>query len=137
MDEPFGAIDPITRERLQDEFLRLQQEIRKTIVFVTHDIDEAIKPGDRIAILKQQSKIAQYDMPEDILTNPANDFVKDRRPVRQGRLVGFAESPPREYLRDGCGIEWTGQTLRVAGGIVLNRYVEARTRSGGRSPELR
>ncbi|HSK84690.1 MAG TPA: ATP-binding cassette domain-containing protein, partial [Rubrobacter sp.] len=64
MDEPFGAIDPITRDRLQDEFLRLQQEIRKTIVFVTHDIDEAIKMGDRIAILKQQSKIAQYDTPE-------------------------------------------------------------------------
>jgi osmoprotectant transport system ATP-binding protein len=77
MDEPFGATDPITRERLQDEFLRLQQEIKKTIVFVTHDIDEAIKMGDRIAILKQQSKIAQYDTPENILTNPANDFVKD------------------------------------------------------------
>jgi len=77
MDEPFGAIDPITRERLQDEFLRLQQEIKKTIVFVTHDIDEAIKMGDRIAILKQQSKVAQYDTPENILTNPANDFVKD------------------------------------------------------------
>jgi osmoprotectant transport system ATP-binding protein len=77
MDEPFGAVDPITRERLQDEFLRLQQEIKKTIVFVTHDIDEAIKMGDRIAILKQQSKIAQYDTPENILTNPANDFVKD------------------------------------------------------------
>ena len=77
MDEPFGATDPITRERLQDEFLRLQQEIKKTIVFVTHDIDEAIKMGDRIAILKQQSKIAQYDTPESILTNPANDFVKD------------------------------------------------------------
>jgi osmoprotectant transport system ATP-binding protein len=77
MDEPFGAIDPITRERLQDEFLRLQQEIKKTIVFVTHDIDEAIKMGDRIAILKQQSKIAQYDTPENLLTNPANDFVED------------------------------------------------------------
>ncbi len=77
MDEPFGAIDPITRDRLQDEFLRLQQEIKKTIVFVTHDIDEAVKMGDRIAILKQQSKIAQYDTPENILTNPADDFVKD------------------------------------------------------------
>jgi osmoprotectant transport system ATP-binding protein len=76
MDEPFGAIDPITRDRLQDEFLRLQQ-IRKTIVFVTHDIDEAIKMGDRIAILKQQSKIAQYDTPEKILTDPADDFVAD------------------------------------------------------------
>ena len=77
MDEPFGAIDPITRDRLQDEFLRLQQEIRKTIVFVTHDIDEAIKMGDRIAILKQQSRIAQYDTPERILTDPADEFVQD------------------------------------------------------------
>jgi osmoprotectant transport system ATP-binding protein len=77
MDEPFGAIDPITRDRLQDEFLRLQQEIRKTIVFVTHDIDEAIKMGDRIAILKHQSRIAQYDTPERILTDPADEFVQD------------------------------------------------------------
>ena len=77
MDEPFGAIDPITRERLQDEFLRLQEEIQKTIVFVTHDIDEAVKMGDRIAILQSQSKIAQYDKPETILTNPASEFVKD------------------------------------------------------------
>ena len=77
MDEPFGAIDPITRERLQNEFLRLQAEMRKTICFVTHDIDEAIKIGDRIAILRQQSHIAQYDKPEIILTAPANDFVAD------------------------------------------------------------
>jgi len=77
MDEPFGAVDPITRESLQDEFLRLQQEIKKTIVFVTHDIDEAIKMGDRIAILKQQSKIAQYDTPESILTDPADEFVQN------------------------------------------------------------
>ncbi|MGI8593439.1 MAG: betaine/proline/choline family ABC transporter ATP-binding protein [Solirubrobacteraceae bacterium] len=76
MDEPFGAIDPITRDRLQNEFLRLQADIRKTIVFVTHDIDEAIKMGDRIAILQQGSQIAQYDTPERILTNPANDFVE-------------------------------------------------------------
>jgi len=77
MDEPFGAIDPITRERLQDEFLRIQSEIRKTIVFVTHDIDEAIKMGDRIAILRERSQIAQYDVPEVILANPADEFVKD------------------------------------------------------------
>ncbi len=76
MDEPFGAIDPITRDRLQNEFLRLQAEIKKTIVFVTHDIDEAIKMGDRIAILQQGSKIAQYDTPERILTTPANEFVE-------------------------------------------------------------
>jgi len=77
MDEPFGAIDPITRDRLQNEFLRLQQEIKKTIIFVTHDIDEAIKMGDRIAILRQKSVIAQYDTPERILTDPADDFVED------------------------------------------------------------
>ncbi|MGH8859860.1 MAG: ABC transporter ATP-binding protein, partial [Jatrophihabitantaceae bacterium] len=75
MDEPFGATDPITRERLQNEFLRLQQEIRKTVVFVTHDIDEAIKMGDRIAILREHGELVQYDTPESILANPANDFV--------------------------------------------------------------
>jgi osmoprotectant transport system ATP-binding protein len=77
MDEPFGAIDPITRERLQNEFLRLQEKIKKTIIFVTHDIDEAIKMGDRIAILRDKSQIAQYDTPERILVNPADDFVAD------------------------------------------------------------
>ena len=63
MDEPFGAIDPINRERLQNEFLRLQAEIRKTVLFVTHDIDEAIKMGDRIAILRQGGRLAQYATP--------------------------------------------------------------------------
>ncbi|MBA2316831.1 MAG: ATP-binding cassette domain-containing protein [Euzebyales bacterium] len=77
MDEPFGAIDPITRDRLQNEFLRVQEDIRKTIVFVTHDIDEAIKMGDRIAILGERSVIAQYDRPEVILSQPADGFVED------------------------------------------------------------
>ena len=77
MDEPFGAIDPINRERLQNEFLRLQQEIRKTVVFVTHDIDEAIKIGDRIAVLQKGGKLAQYAPPADLLARPANDFVRD------------------------------------------------------------
>ena len=75
MDEPFGAVDPITRESLQDEFLNIQNNIKKTIVFVTHDIDEAIKMGDRIAILKQGGFLAQYDTPENILSNPASEFV--------------------------------------------------------------
>ena len=75
MDEPFGAIDPITRERLQNDFLRLHREIRKTVVFVTHDIDEAIKMGDRICILRQGGVLAQYDTPEAILATPADDFV--------------------------------------------------------------
>jgi osmoprotectant transport system ATP-binding protein len=77
MDEPFGAIDPITRERLQNEFVRIQAELRKTVVFVTHDIDEAIKMGDRIAILTRQSHIEQYDTPAAILTAPATGFVEN------------------------------------------------------------
>src|SRR4051812_35690310 len=75
MDEPFGAIDPINRLRLQDEFLRLQSEIRKTVVFVTHDIDEAIKMGDRVAILREGGVLAQYGTPEEVLTRPADEFV--------------------------------------------------------------
>jgi osmoprotectant transport system ATP-binding protein len=91
MDEPFGAIDPITRERLQDDFLRLHREIRKTVVFVTHDIDEAIKMGDRICILREGGRLAQYDTPENILARPADDFV--------ARFVGADRGLKRLALR--------------------------------------
>ena len=74
MDEPFGAIDPITRERLQDDFLRLHREVRKTIIFVTHDIDEAIKMGDRIAIMRD-GNLVQYATADEILSSPADEFV--------------------------------------------------------------
>jgi osmoprotectant transport system ATP-binding protein len=77
MDEPFGAVDPINRERLQNEFLRLQADIRKTILFVTHDIDEAIKMGDRIAVLREGGRLAQYATPAELLMAPADDFVED------------------------------------------------------------
>jgi osmoprotectant transport system ATP-binding protein len=77
MDEPFGAIDPINRNILQNEFLRLQQEIKKTILFVTHDIDEAIKMGDKIAILNVGGRLEQYDSPANILSHPANEFIED------------------------------------------------------------
>jgi osmoprotectant transport system ATP-binding protein len=77
MDEPFGAVDPINRERLQNEFLRLQAELRKTILFVTHDIDEAIKMGDRIAVLRQGGKLSQYATPAELLMAPADAFVED------------------------------------------------------------
>jgi osmoprotectant transport system ATP-binding protein len=76
MDEPFGAVDPIRRDRLQNEFLRLQAKVRKTIVFVTHDVDEAIKMADRIAILQKGGILAQYDTPDAILANPASEFVE-------------------------------------------------------------
>ncbi|CAN5617944.1 N/A [soil metagenome] len=75
MDEPFGAVDPITRERLQEEFLNIQKNIKKTIVFVTHDIDEAITMGDKIAILKEGGVLAQYDTPANILSDPDSEFV--------------------------------------------------------------
>lgn len=77
MDEPFGAVDPITRQRLQDEMLSIQRELRKTIVCVTHDIDEAIKMGDRVLILQEGAHIAQYDTPEVVLSSPANEFAQD------------------------------------------------------------
>jgi osmoprotectant transport system ATP-binding protein len=76
MDEPFGAVDPIRRERLQNEFLRLQQRVRKTVIFVTHDVDEAIKMADRVAILQRGGILAQYDTPEAILARPATEFVE-------------------------------------------------------------
>ena len=77
MDEPFGAVDPINRERLQNEFLRLQAEVRKTILFVTHDIDEAIKMGDRVAVLREGGRLAQYATPAELLMAPADAFVED------------------------------------------------------------
>lgn len=76
MDEPFGAIDPIARGRLQDEFLALQARLRKTIVMVTHDIDEALRLGDRIAIFAEGARLAQFATPLEILSRPADDFVR-------------------------------------------------------------
>jgi osmoprotectant transport system ATP-binding protein len=84
MDEPFGAVDPIIRERLQDQFLEIQERLRKTIVFVTHDVDEAIKMADRIAIMNIGGVIEQYAPPEQILRDPANDFVKNFVGVERG-----------------------------------------------------
>jgi osmoprotectant transport system ATP-binding protein len=77
MDEPFGAIDPITRARLQEEFRRLQQDLGKTVVFVTHDIDEALKLGDRIAVLKPGGVLAQYATPDELVRAPADAFVEE------------------------------------------------------------
>jgi len=76
MDEPFGALDPVIREHIQNEFLRIQENVRKTILFVSHDIDEAVRIADKIAIMKDGS-IMQYDSPNEVLANPNNDFVKN------------------------------------------------------------
>ena len=75
MDEPFGAVDPIVRDRLQNEFLRLQEQLAKTILFVTHDIDEAIKMGDLVAVFQAGGILAQFGTPAEILAAPASDFV--------------------------------------------------------------
>ena len=97
MDEPFGAIDPINRDRLQNEFLRLQARVKKTIVFVTHDIDEAIKMGDRIAILQVGGKLAQYAPPAELLLHPSNAFVEDfvgaDRALKRLSLMKVSEVP--------------------------------------------
>ncbi len=102
MDEPFGAIDPINREVIQDEFLRLQERMRKTILFVSHDIDEAVKMGDRIAIFRA-GKLIQYDTPDRVLAHPANEFIADfvggDRTLKRLRLVKVYEAmdpdPPK------------------------------------------
>jgi osmoprotectant transport system ATP-binding protein len=94
MDEPFGAVDRITRERLQREFINIQRSMRKTVVFVTHDIDEAVMVGDRICLFKMQAQVAQYDTPDAILTRPASDYVAEflgrERLVRRMSVVQIA-----------------------------------------------
>ena len=77
MDEPFGAVDPVVRVRLQDEFLRIQRELGKTVVFVTHDIDEAVKMGDRVAVFAVGGRLAQFGTPAELLAHPADEFVED------------------------------------------------------------
>ena len=117
MDEPFGAVDPITRQRLQDELLSIQRELRKTIVCVTHDIDEAIKLGDRILILQEGAQVAQYDTPEAILANPANDFVAD--------FVGAGSSLKQLSLSRVSEVELRHPTTAKIG----DRTAEARSRA--------
>jgi osmoprotectant transport system ATP-binding protein len=77
MDEPFGAVDPVIRGHLQDEFLRLQRDLHKTVMLVTHDIDEAVKMGDRVAVFAEGGRLAQYDVPAEVLGRPADDFVAE------------------------------------------------------------
>jgi osmoprotectant transport system ATP-binding protein len=98
MDEPFGAVDPIARDRLQNDFLRLHAEVQKTVIFVTHDIDEAIKMGHRVAILKD-GELVQYGTPDEILASPANEFIAD--------FVGADRGLKRLLLRELRDIELT------------------------------
>jgi osmoprotectant transport system ATP-binding protein len=132
MDEPFGAVDPIARDRLQNDFLRLHAEIRKTVIFVTHDIDEAIKMGHRIAILKD-GELIQYGTPDEILARPVDEFVSD--------FVGADRGLKRLLLRELADIELTAAngdsdqlptvdehtSLRDALSLMVTRRVSALT----------
>ncbi len=121
MDEPFGAVDPIVRTHLQDEFLRLQAEVRKTIVFVTHDIDEAIRMGDRIAIMSDGGKLEQYDTPGEILAAPANAFVADflgaERGLKRLALIPVSEvkAEPGPVVKPGDSRDRAVQVADAAG----------------------
>ena len=104
MDEPFGAVDPVIRGRLQDEFLRLQRELEKTVLLVTHDIDEAVKMGDRVAVFAEGGRLAQYDVPAAILGRPADDFVSSFVGASRG-LRRLAVTPiDRAHLEPMDGI---------------------------------
>jgi osmoprotectant transport system ATP-binding protein len=111
MDEPFGAIDPITRARLQDEFLGLQAKVKKTVVFVTHDIDEAIRMGDRIAILREGGVLAQYDTPQEILIHPADEFVAEFVGADRGIKVLSLSTLSELELIEPNGLRASTQTV--------------------------
>src|SRR5437763_3753837 len=130
MDEPFGAIDPIVRARLQDEFLRLQREVRKTVVFVTHDMDQAVQVGDRLAILRRGGRLAQYDTPKAILEQPAYEFVAEFVGAdRALKALGLRTLAELELgaAADGPRLPRTA-TLREALALLLERH--AHTRAG-------
>ncbi|WP_338138530.1 ATP-binding cassette domain-containing protein, partial [Bifidobacterium crudilactis] len=104
MDEPFGAVDPIVRRELQDELLRLQETLGKTILFVTHDIDEALRLGDEVVVLREGGVIAQQGTPQEILSNPANEFVREFVGVdRADRQLSTAMVEGREIVLDADG----------------------------------
>jgi osmoprotectant transport system ATP-binding protein len=136
MDEPFGAIDPINRGNLQNQFLRLQQQIRKTVVFVTHDIDEALKMGDRIAVMKQGGVLAQYATPRELLESPADDYVAEFVGADRG-LKALALHNVRELdlgpVRVGSPVTIEMEdTLRDAlSAMLVNDADYARVRDGG------
>jgi osmoprotectant transport system ATP-binding protein len=146
MDEPFGAIDPITRVRLQDEFREILRKVRKTVVLVTHDLDEAIKMGDRIAIMRD-GRLLQYDTPQEILARPANDFIESflgpDRAIKRLNLIpitaimtapepsqGNASVPPDTSIHQALAMmlsnDIPGLQIKGADGVVIG-YVGRNT----------
>jgi osmoprotectant transport system ATP-binding protein len=139
MDEPFGALDPITRLRLQTELKRLHREVGKTVIFVTHDVDEAISMGDRIAILRQGGLLAQYDTPDAILAHPADDFVKqfigEDRALRRLALRTLNDVPLRPS--DGDGPRLPAETsVRNAVSQMLEVHADQVVVTGANGEEL-
>jgi osmoprotectant transport system ATP-binding protein len=139
MDEPFGAIDPINRSRLQSQFLRLQEQIRKTVVFVTHDIDEALKMGDRIAVMKEGGHLAQYATPQELLESPADEFVETFVGADRGLkelALHFVRELELGPVRAGSPVTVeTDDTLRDAlSAMLVNDADYARVRDG--SPDV-
>jgi len=126
MDEPFGAIDPITREKIQDEFLDIQRQVAKTICFVTHDLSEAVKLGDRIAVFGPGGVVEQFDTPEQVLTHPANDFVAE--------FVGSGAAVRRLSLLQLNRLELDEMTAHIdgAGSGPLNGHPTYRADDSGR-----
>ncbi|GAA2377896.1 ABC transporter ATP-binding protein [Dactylosporangium salmoneum] len=125
MDEPFSAVDPINRGRLQDEFLRLRESVRKTTILVTHDLQEAIKLGDRIAVLSDHAQLQQYATPAELLARPGNEFVERFVGEDRGIMRLSVTSIPTDGLRpveeagEGAPVVAAGSTLREAFGAML------------------
>jgi osmoprotectant transport system ATP-binding protein len=161
MDEPFGAVDPVTRAHLQDEFLRLQRSLRRTVVLVTHDIDEALRLGDRLAVLATGGRLEQYGTPAEVLARPATPFVSDfvgaGRALRRLDLLSAADAlaaptgapgsdgpavPPDATLADVMGALLTSDApaVRVVGnastlGIVTLESIRSALRRRDSQPE--
>jgi osmoprotectant transport system ATP-binding protein len=126
MDEPFSAVDPIVRTRLQDEFRRLQETVRKTVVLVTHDIDEAVRLGDRIAVLAEHGRLQQFAPPAELLSAPANEFVREFVGGDRGIKLLAVTPIPREKLRPPDG----AAAPTVAAGATLQEALAAMLREG-------
>jgi osmoprotectant transport system ATP-binding protein len=128
MDEPFSAVDPIVRARLQEEFLRLQQTVRKTVVLVTHDIDEAVRLGDRIAVLSEGAHLQQYDPPAELLAAPANDFVREFVGAERGIKLLAVTPIPLNRLRPLSKLDDAGPAVDSNG--TLQDVLAAMLREG-------
>lgn len=140
MDEPFGAVDAITRTSLQDEMMRLQGQLKKTILFVTHDVDEALRLADQIVIMRA-GKVVQYAPPIEILTKPADAFVRELigaddmvRQLGLVRVASIMQALPRDFQQNGHPTVGVGQTLREALSIFLRSDTDALVVLDGKRP---